>query len=251
MQRQEEWAAMHSHGASHVARLMPDHDSRRRNRQRANSIRSSTGNNSGGGAAARFSTPAAHRSSGARDHNSQPPTPSLNLTPSALSGVLTSSSSNSNSSSTSRIPAITNRNIFDTANTVAAVLGQPRSVTPRPNVLESEGATPALGGGGRRSSLPAAASEPVRDAARDAAREAMLGLQPLEPLPQEQEQEQGGRDTPSMAAVASPTELFAATARVQSAVWAGRPVSETFVGGGGFQAGFMDGGGARRWGWGG
>ncbi|KFY82354.1 hypothetical protein V500_10600, partial [Pseudogymnoascus sp. VKM F-4518 (FW-2643)] len=225
MQRQEEWAAMHSHGASHVARLMPDHDSRRRNRHRANSIRSSTGNNSGGGggASARFSTPAAHRSSGARDHNSQPPTPSLNLTPSALSGVL--SNANANSNSTSRNPAITNRNIFDTANTVAAVLGQPRSVTPHPNVLESGGAAPALGGGGRRSSLPAAASEPVRDAARDAAREAMLGLQPLEPLPQEQEQEleQGVRDPPSMAAVASPTELFAATARVQSAVWAGRP----------------------------
>lgn len=251
MQRQEEWAAMHSHGA----RLMPDHDSRRRNRQRANSIRSSTGNNSGGGggAAARFSTPAAHRSSGARDHNSQPNTPSLNLTPSALSGASTNANSNSNSNSTSRIPAITNRNIFDTANTVAAVLGQPRSVTPHPNVLDNGGATtPALGGGGRRSSLPAAASEPVRDAARDAAREALLGLQPLEPLPQEQwqEQHQGGRDTPM--AIASPaTELFAASARVQSAAWAGRPVSETFVGGGGFQAGVMDGGGARRWGWGG
>lgn len=232
---------MHSHGAAHGSRPMPDHDSRRRNRQRVNSIRSSNGGGGGGGggggATARFSNPPVHRSGG-REHNSgSGSNPNLSPNP--------SSSTNASTNSNSRPPVITNRNIFDAANTVAAVLGQPRSVTPHPNVLENGGATPASSShmGGRRSSLPAG-DEPVRDAARDAARAEMLGIQPLVQPTTPQ-----GEGDAQMTAISSPaTELFAASARVQSAAWAGRPVSETFVGGGGFQAGVMDGGSARRWG---
>lgn len=109
----------------------------------------------------------------------------------------------------------------------------------------------------------------MRDAARDAARAEMLGIPTLvaqtttttttttqssSQTQQRGQQFQGeGIDSP-MTLPSPATELFVtASARVQSAAWAGRPVSETFVsgvgvvGGGGFQAGVMDGGG-RRWG---
>ncbi|KFX93127.1 hypothetical protein V490_04993, partial [Pseudogymnoascus sp. VKM F-3557] len=134
MQHQEAWAALHSHGSTHAPRLVPDHESRRRNRQRANSIRNSTGNNNNSGsssssATARFSSPAAHRSVSNPVPSSGPSTTNSN------------SNSNNSSSSSSRPPAITNRNIFDTSNAVATALGQPRSVTPHPSVLENGGAT--------------------------------------------------------------------------------------------------------------
>ncbi|OBT73897.1 hypothetical protein VF21_08264 [Pseudogymnoascus sp. 05NY08] len=223
IQRQEEWAAMqqqqHSHGASHPTRPMPDNETRRRNRR--NSTRNSSGNN--GGAAARFLGPAAHRSVS---------TPNPNPNPNPASGPGANPNPNGNANSNSRPPAITTRNIFDTANTVAAVLGQPRSITPHPSVLENGGATPASLGS-RRSSLPA--DNPVRDEARDMARAAMLGMPPLPPL--EVGEEQMALESPMM-------ELFGVEERVWGA--GGRPVSEGFLGGG-FQAGVMD-GGARRWG---
>ncbi|OBT90046.1 hypothetical protein VE02_02495 [Pseudogymnoascus sp. 03VT05] len=231
IQRQEEWAAMqqqHSHGAPHATRPMPDNETRRRNRR--NSTRNSSGNN--GGAAARFLGPAAHRSVST-------PNPNPNPNPSSAGpGANSDSNSNANSNSNSRPPAITTRNIFDTANTVAAALGQPRSVTPHPSVLENGGATPASLGS-RRSSLPAD-NNPIRDEARDMARAAMLGMPPLPPL------EGGDMDmgTEQVVVERPMMELFGAEERV----WTGgaRPDSEGFLGGG-FQAGVMD-GGARRWG---
>ncbi|OBT45370.1 hypothetical protein VE00_04057 [Pseudogymnoascus sp. WSF 3629] len=234
IQRQEEWAAMHySHGVPLGNRPMQqDNETRRRNR-RGNSVRNSTGN-SVGAAAARFLGVAAHRSVST-------PNPNPNPNPSSSSGP----SANPNGNANSRPPpAITTRNIFDTANTVAAVLGQPRSVTPHPSVLENGGATPAPLSS-RRSSLPAAADNPIRDEARDAARAAMLGMPHL-PVPE------GGVDEAQMALASPRMELFGAEERV----WmGGRPVSEGFLGGvgtgmgaGGFQAGVMDGGGQRRWG---
>ncbi|OBT63001.1 hypothetical protein VE03_07620 [Pseudogymnoascus sp. 23342-1-I1] len=245
MQRQEEWAAMQQHASAHAAaRAMPDHESRRRNRQRANSIRNSNSNsnsnnsnNGSGSSTARFSSPATHRVG----HN-----PGSGSSPNPASGP----GANANSNATLRVPTITNRNIFDTANTVAAVLGQPRSVTPHPSVLESGGSATAApapaSASARRASLNAAAEAPVRTPARDAARHEILGLPPLQAVEQ----------TPSPPASlrgGDEVVMAAAEARVQSAVWgAGRPVSESFLGvgggGGGFQAGVMDGGGARRWG---
>lgn len=68
IQRQEEWAAPHAHAPTYVPpRSIPDHDSRRRNRQRASSIRSSTTNNQ-----TRLSNPALLRS-GTRDGVPQNP----------------------------------------------------------------------------------------------------------------------------------------------------------------------------------
>ncbi|KFY51976.1 hypothetical protein V496_08716, partial [Pseudogymnoascus sp. VKM F-4515 (FW-2607)] len=204
MQRQEEWNGMHP---THYSRLGPDHESRRRNRQRVSAMRNASlnatananANNSGSGGAARYSLPPTNlreHSSGSGSSPTTNPANSSSGGPGAGAGAGASANASANSNPNPRNPAITNRNIFDAANTVAAVLGQPRSVTPHPSVLESSGTAPSApvsasasqAGPGRRSSLPAAAAgdphAPIRTPARDAAREQLLGLRPLQALEQ-------------------------------------------------------------------
>ncbi|KFY37107.1 hypothetical protein V494_04893, partial [Pseudogymnoascus sp. VKM F-4513 (FW-928)] len=218
MQRQEELAAMYSNNPTHTARPAPDHETRRRSSRRTNSVR---GSSSSTAAAARFSSPASHRSGQQQQHNpgSAGSPNATSSGPSASANANSNTNSNANANASSSRPQVTNRNIFDAANTIAAALGQPRSVTPHPNVLDSVGATTAPshvgGGNARRSSLPAG-GEPLRDVARDAARAEMLGIPHL-PLT-EAEREAEAEAAAHMASVAE--------ARVQSAAWAGVGVGQ-------------------------